>query len=390
METQYFVWAGLAILFVASLVIAYYSSRTWSVGQVVLVYCIFLAATIFVYLAARTLKIRDVYGQQAAKLENQLKGLRQDITKTAADIGRLRHDFDKLTATRGGVWPSGKVVRAAADGTLVVELAPPGPQSIKQDSVLFLFALSVGGPDQGKQPPRYFGEFKVAAVDEAAHTVTLTPALDLSAQSKQALASIRQPVSLFDVMPIDRHDLFAGLPAAQLRAALPASSAEEYLRDGKPPKADDPSNRVLGKRADGTWVSMEVLGDNAKVEEKRYVRQLRDYQLLFRELARQRAVDRDEIAQAQHDAQLLKEAQTRAEQDVTYREAEKTKLTADLLGFDKERRIATGYLQVLQAQYANLKSKLTETRHGNLQLASQLARVQLAATQRIDQQTATP
>jgi hypothetical protein len=390
METQYFVWAGLAVLLVASLVIAYYSSKTWSVGQVVLVYCIFLTATICIYLAARTLKIRQVYGQQAAGLETQLDGLQTDNATQEAEIDSLRHDFDKLTANRGGVWPTGKVVRAAPDGTIIVELPPPGPQSITKDAVLFMFALSVGVPDEGKQPPRYFGEFNVSAVDAAGNTVTLTPALDLSPQALQSLANIRQPVSLFDVMPIDRHDLFAGLDAAQLQAAFPPSSADEYLRDGKPPKEDDLSDRVSGKRPDGTWVSMEVLGDSANVAEKRYVRRLRDYQLLFRELARQRAVDRDAIAQSQHDAKLLKEALGRAEKDVTYREAEKTKLTADQKGFERERDIATGYLRTLQAQYANLQSKLTETRQGNLQLASQLASLQLAATQRIDRQMATP
>ena len=390
METQYFVWAGLAILLVASFVIAYYSSRTWSVGQVVLVYCIFLTAATFIYLAARSLKVRQVYGVQTAKLETQLEGLEKSNVEQAAEIGRLDHEFGKLTANRGGVWKQGKVVRAAPDGTVIVQLPPPGPQSIKQDSVLFMFALSVGVADENKQPPHYFGEFKVAAVDAAGGTVTLTPALDLSAQAKQALTAIQQSVALFDAMPIDRHDLFAGLDAAQLQAAIPPSSADEYLRDGKRPQEDDPSNRVFGKRPDGSWVSMEVLGDNANVSEKHYVRKLRDYQLLFRELARQRAVDRDAIAQAEQDADLLKEALARAQKDVAYRETEKTRLAADLQGFDKERDIVTGYLRALQAQHANVRSKLAETRQGNRQLASQLASVQLAASQRIDRQMATP
>ena len=48
-------------------------------------------------------------------------------------------------------------------------------------------------------------------------------------------------LTLMDIMPIDRHETFAGMDAATLQQFMPNVPAEiisEYLRDGQP-KADD-------------------------------------------------------------------------------------------------------------------------------------------------------
>ena len=347
METQYFVWAGLAVLLVASLVIAYYSSRTvecWAGGAGLLHFPDRLDLHLFGGQDAEDPPGLRPTGGEAGDAARKAWSRTTPNMKT--DIGNLRHEFDKLTANRGGVWPMGKVVRAAPDGTIIVELPPPGPQSIKQDSVLFMFALSVGVPERGQAAATLFRRVQGHGGRRGRQHGDAHPgARPLGAG--QAGAGQHSSAGGACSMSCRSTDM-TSLPVSTRRSCRPPfrpARQTNTCRDGKPPKEDDPSDRVFGKRPDGTWVSMEVLGDNANVEEKRYVRQLRDYQLLFRELARQRAVDRDAIAQAQHDADQLKEALARAEKDVTYREAEKAKLAADLTGFRK----GTGHRHQLSA-----------------------------------------
>ena len=88
-------------------------------------------------------------------------------------------------------------------------------------------------------------------------------------------------------MPQDSHEIFAALSDAEKKALLPADSVAEYLKDGQPAAKDDPKECVV----DG-----------------KYVRPLRDYDVLFRADQEKRILLTDSIDAATRDKKLAQEA----------------------------------------------------------------------------------
>jgi hypothetical protein len=271
----------------------------------------------------------------------------------------------------------------AADGSVKVSIVEGGLQGLKEETILFAF--EEGPLDQGMG---YVGEYKVAAMDTEAKTATLKPAMELAESQRQRLSHGSGKWSLYEIMPLDQHELLEGLDEAALRATLPAESVDEYLRDGKPASADDPDRRVIGILKDGGWSTLDSLREQGKLDqvvEKRYSRELRDYQLLFRELARQRAVASDRIAQLERDLAQLEGALAKAQADVAYRENEKVRLGVDLRRFQYERDLVQHHFAALLAQHANLQEELSKTLTSIRELSDELARYHRETERGIDQ-----
>ena len=397
MDNQTLVLIGLGVLLVVSLVIAYLASKTWSAPQVVLVYTIFLATCFFVYLAAKTLKIQQTYRQQASQFQQRFQQLDQDngqlefgVEAVGGGAGKpgifqLRHELDKLTLVRGGVWRNCQLTKADQGGTVVIKIAKSVPVTMEKNTILFAFEQGDGKRGAGAH---FLGALKVVEIDAQGRMVTLTPATIPTHAELERITGSKRPWSLYEVMPVDRPEVFAGLDEKQLEALIPPASLGEYLRDGKKAKEDDPPSRVMGVLKDGRSVPLAILEQQGKLDqvvEKRYRRPLRDYVFLIREFGKQRAVNQDTLAQLLRDQQQLKQSLAQAKKDVAYRESEKQQLTEDLKGFTFERDVVTAYLADVDALRANVTSKLAAVTAKNDQLATQLAQLQDAAARRIDQ-----
>ena len=170
-------------------------------------------------------------------------------------------------------------------------------------------------------------------------------------------------------MPIDRHDVFAGMDKEAFEKVLPAESVDEYVNDGQPAKDSDPPDR----KVDG-----------------KYERQLHDYVLIFHEMGREITVVIDLVEAAKKDAASLAAAVADAQKQVTFHEAEIKELKAELAHSEQERKLIVAeqkaLLQSLTATRAEIKASLAENR----QLAVKWSNIQNAAAQEINRRAPAP
>jgi hypothetical protein len=141
-----------------------------------------------------------------------------------------------------------------ATNNVVVTVDQPQPHQIETNLIVHAFQ-GLDDPTTG----RYVGEFKVTAVD--GNRITLTPSYKPNDARQKLVENARGPWTLYEVIPADTNELFAGLTEDQVREVLPpppqrlpneANDAfqarhleheewiAEYLQDNKPAKPDDP------------------------------------------------------------------------------------------------------------------------------------------------------
>ena len=89
---------------------------------------------------------------------------------------------------------------------------------------------------------------------------------------------------MYEVMPVDKHEPFAGMSKQELKELLPANSLAEYEKDGQDWAPGDPVER----KKDG-----------------KYVRRLRDYEAIFENAHLQRSLFADLYEAAQRDQQYM-------------------------------------------------------------------------------------
>lgn len=167
-------------------------------------------------------------------------------------IDQLRAELHDLVVRQGRVWydvnPSlGGLDGPSPPGEVTVTVANPTPHGITEKMLLYAFQQS---PKQ--DGGRFVGEFLVTAVAETQVKLKATAPVpsvagDEDAAGKAALEEYRKqyqltgPWVLYELMPVDRYDVFAHLSEDELRALLPAASLPEYLKHGKP--SDDPADQ---------------------------------------------------------------------------------------------------------------------------------------------------
>jgi hypothetical protein len=392
-----------AILLVPAIVIAFFGARTWHWGHVLTVVGIYASLIWFFFLARETLRINDVYRSAIDRKTKQLEQLTadNDALRNGTDdsnvIARLRNeaepaviipenaesipsladlDHEILLATRlrGRVWEGAAPAGVDATGTVRLAAAPAG---LKKDTVVFVFEEgpaqlpAADGTPQGKQ---FLGEFRVN--EPAAGQVTLAPVQPLDQFEQRRLSASRGPWVIYETMPPDRYELFAGMTEDQLRQRIPPQSVDEYFRHGKEAKPDDDDARKQGVDADGKLLPPGELANAAKTI---YQRRLRDYAAEFDELARRR-VDMDvSKAAAQKDIDRLTAALASAKQTQAYRENEVKRLTTDRDGVKKERQAIESHLAQVRQQVAKVRELLDSTLKQNSELADRLAEIQLGA-----------
>ncbi len=384
------------LLLIASIAAAYFGARTWHWAHTTLVVLVFLAAAGFFILASETLRINGVLRKQANRLETELaqvnarndalqRGTRnsqlinelaaQDVTvPEGADelpsLADLDHRLHLATRLRGSVWR--KVTPAGFDpqtGTVNVTVESPQPSGIAADTILYAFEEGPPGHPDPASGAQYLGEFRVK--EAAGQQASLVPVNLLDDTEKKRLAASRGPWSLYETMPIDQNEIFAGLSEDKLRELLPAESVEEYIRQGTPAGPDDDEWHVAGFDEDGNPVGPD---DMSKAAKKLYQRRLRDYSVEFSELNRRRVTLLANMEAVTTDNEKLKAALASAEQLGAFRDEEIRKLTFDLAGVKKERAIIEKHLATVEQQLANARRLLDQAIAENRRLADELAR----------------
>lgn len=403
----------LLVLILAAFIIAYLSAKTWHWGQVVVVLGIFLSTLGFFVLAAEVLRINAVLRKQVNDLQgtladvetrntalrngstderliNQMRnaevpvlvlepvGARAAEDEEAAaapvlldSLADLEHKLLLHTRRRGRVWWGVMPAGAPQADVLRISVPRPTPAGVQPESVIALFEAGepqLPAPNGAPRGPQYLGQFRVTQAD--AQTATLEAVLPLDNYERQRIAASRGPWIMYDTMPPDRYEVFAGMPEQALQQMVPPQSVGEYLRHGTSAVPDDDPARVIGFDADGKQLPPDQMAQAAK---KVYQRRLRDYALEFDEAARRRLELLVDIDTAKQDLERLAAAQNSAKELQAFRTQDIQKLQGDLAGVAKERQAIDTHLAQLQQYLANGRRRLSETLRRNVELARNLA-----------------
>ena len=395
----------LIILVLASFVFAFLGARTWHWGYVLLVEAIFLASVGFFIFAAETLRINGVYRAQINKSEKELANLNADVdalrngTKDGGVLNRLRagetpakmaedadsipsledmdHELLIATRRRGRVWRN--VTPAGVDpktGNVKITITSPTPAGIKGNSVVYLF--EEGPPQQpgpnGPRSPQYLGEFNV--VQAAGQSVTLTPTVPLQPTDPESrrVAASKGPWTMYETMPADRYEIYAGMTDDQLKQLLPKQSVNEFLKNGKPATADDDPWRKFGYDENGQQLPADQMAKATKIL---YERRLRDYAVEIDELLKRRISMLADVDAVKKDIDELTAAEEVGKKLQAFRTEERQKLATDLAGVTKEREAIEKHLAQVEQLLAKARQLTAETMAHNEQLVAELAARQL-------------
>ncbi len=340
-----------------------------SIWNKILIGLIILAGAGFFYCAAREMRTQQAWQTAAAKHEKRLKQLRAENARLVdggeeegPSLRALQADIHKWMLDRGRVWH--KVAVRAVDaktGKVAIEIETPAPHGIADKTILEAFDeadFEKGG--------RYLGEFKVTGIAEK--RIEMQPTFSMSERELQRLTKSKDKGSwiLFELMPVDSAEAFAGLPEEELRAAVPQASVAEYMRDGKPAQDDDPAER-------------KVKGV--------YHRALRNYEVAFRDAHRRRTELLDAIESAKRDAAQVEKAKVEAEKQLADYKGQIGRLTKDKAEADRQREAVTAHGQRVEESLAQAQKLIEQQMAANRAIASETARLQWEATRRIDQRS---
>jgi len=362
---------------------------------------------------AREQQLEKVGGDAA----EGLKGAKQEMEamRESATMGlrRVEVALHKELVDRGRVWRDCRPdpgAETAKTGALAVRIGSPAPHQIADKTVLWAFdQLRV---DQGG---RYLGQFTVEAVNDTGVSLKPTTRMDATALAKLNQSANRNGAtwSLYEVMPRDNHRALAELADDELKALLPEESVDEYISDGQLTTLEDVKQRGLaGKvfQVDETGQIVKTNGLETEVQaenvEGKYVRQLRDYEELFRQyhirltegIDRKNTlvrnvyyIDPERLPPGVDPAELQPPAVAAlpdAKRQLQYRQEEHDRLTeVERPKYFAQRDAVAAHLQRVQDKLAAIQTALDETLQTAQQMAGEIARVQREATRIIDART---
>ncbi|HXT60617.1 MAG TPA: hypothetical protein VN699_18395 [Pirellulales bacterium] len=339
----------------------------------VLAGCIVLASFFLFYFGMRMLKTEKVWQEAAQSYDKPLEDAAKKA-QLAADgnpgavppqpgIGQLEVALHDLLVDRGKVWKCVPQRPDPANLAVVVAVELPDPHRIQYKSVLYAFEYL-----EPEQPAasRYMGEFKVANVAEKAVMLQLT--MKPSERQWKQIAGSQKPWLLYERMPVDRSDMFAGLDQQQLAALMPGVPAEvldEYFRDGKEAKADDPEARVM----------------NGK-----YERPLRDYVVYFHALHGEITSLQDKIAAATTDLAIAEKTRddVKKQIDLSQNRIEK-ELQPQLKQVSAERDLVDEKVKQMQTAVAETRARVDKKIAENKRLLAQWTKMQFEAAERLNE-----
>lgn len=398
----------LGILVLASFVIAFFSARTWHWGYVLVVLGIFLSTLLYLVLASETLRIYAVLGREINRLERDLATVQaqNDALRRGTEdaniiaqlqsaepavlmlkgeesllsLAELDHRLLLATRRRGPVWwnvmPASAINPQTGEFSIAVE--QPVPAGFPLDTVVYVFEQgpaqlpTTDGRPQGAQ---YLGEFRITKA--AGQQATLVPVQPMDNFERQRLAASRGPWTVYQTMPADRHEIFAGMNEQELRQKIPSQSVDEYLRHGQEATPTDPEERQVGFDADGNRLPPEQLASAVK---RVYQRRLRDYTTELDELSRRRVAMEVDIEALKKDIERLTAALASAKKLQSFREDQIKKLQTDLSGVAKERQAIEAHLAQVNQQLERVRELLADALKRNRELVDRLAQSPLKSS----------
>jgi len=374
----------------------------------VLIGLILVASIALFILSARALKTHQHWRSQIASLEEELATELEGHETAVAEVRQLTVALHKETVDRGRVWYGCKPQvqpATATSGEIVVETDFPDPNRIKAQTILYVFAYNPKNNWEGA----YLGQFTVAAIGgQTNRQLQLRPTMRMSqadlARLQQAATQQGFFWALYEIMPVDNHEslALAELEPDLLKAVLPPTSVEEYLADGqlmtlgqmkerglrgKVFKVDESGEVVKRTEIDdiaANGLEIEVQGED---EQGKYVRQLRDYEELFRHYALQWTAGIDRLESAARNHAYVTLARDDAVQQRDFRQTQHDDLVEVRKEEFAERDLAASHLGAVTGKLTAIQAASQEKRKTNQAMGGEIARIQREVTQRIDQET---
>jgi hypothetical protein len=269
---------------------------------------------------------------------------------------------------------------------------------------------------------QFLGTFEVTAVN--GQEVQLTPALKLRASElKRSVAHRADPIVLYEVMPTDSRELFSEFaklnPQGWLSifpANVPDQVKEEYAKDGQPPQPDESQTDHIWRRVKALkdftvsvgagdkketqqiTAGAELLLDPQSAQERIaagdvepvaenpavYVRPLRDYVHLYRDLNLQIETLLQTIAEVDSENAAVQDSQQKIAKDIEYRKSEVAALKRDLARFQAETKMMKDHVAALEKQIAQVNGQVDLAARDNRRLESQLVSYQRQAAAEIN------
>jgi hypothetical protein len=281
------------ILFLVALVMSY---KSWRWHTLLLVWLVFAAACVAMWMSLQTLKAHQSWreilhvndrnqspNQPIAGLIKKTEKLRQENHELefgvedergriiSPGIGQFELTLATLLLDRGRMWTDAKPVEMSAEDVVTVEFDQPQTHRLEKELPVYVFSSDpflTGG--------RYLGMFQVAEVtgNQAAEgeepsavagslRATLRPQWPVTEEEHNRLQNSvenEERWTIYDKMPVDRHLVFAGLAAvdlemeaepfdamdraARLRKILPQRTVQEFIDDYHPARPEHPPARI--------------------------------------------------------------------------------------------------------------------------------------------------
>jgi len=242
---------GLAAVFFIFLLVMCW--KTWRFMHVFFSFLVFAGAIVFLWLASLTLKTQNAWRTpyeafvkevEAAETERQkyINGELTEVEQADPSIRGLRAELDRSLVERGRVWrectpmlpPSNN---SLASFTVQVRTVPaslpqgttPSPNGIMAKTVLYAFA-EADNADGWRVPSTYLGEFSVT--NATPNDVVLKAMLELQPDQAQAITQGGTTWALYEIMPLDGHEIFAEMDETERRMlGLDSEELQRYVRN---------------------------------------------------------------------------------------------------------------------------------------------------------------
>jgi hypothetical protein len=359
-----------------------------NVWNKVLLGLIGVVSVVMFYMAARALETqtywRNLSRDFEAKIDNTQKenrileeGSGKEGDEKQFGIRQVSLELHRLLLDRRRVWfgcePKMPIKLGREDGsaeiTLTVEIPvkksegkpdeKPGDHGIAPKTVLYAFEDA-----DVQKKGTYLGEFVVKSV--TGKQVTIVPTDKLTLREIDQLGKAKGPWILYDILPRDSHEIFAGMSDEQKKAMLPPDSLKEYLKDGKPAEKDDPKDQVV----DG-----------------KFIRPLRDYQILLSAERDKHVFLYNSIATAEKDKKLIDDALAAGQKQEEACKKDVDTAKGDVVKWNGERATVAAYRDALKESLDSVQATISKLLDSNKAMAGQIAKFQLEAARLIDRRT---
>ncbi|MGQ9573810.1 MAG: hypothetical protein ACUVUC_00690 [Thermoguttaceae bacterium] len=371
-----------------------------SVWNKVLLGLIFLVSLGFFYFGASALRIHQHWRTRIAVLEKDLQAVedqKQSLLDGQQGIHPLTVDLTRLTAGRGEVWHACLPQRIdAGSGQVWLQVSGPPPRGADSAGFqVFVFQDSLGAPDN--LDGLYLGEFSVRKVDKQAEKVV---AEGVARELDRYVWQLEPSKAVTEDWLRGERLRRLGISSDRLRSGkhvswtvyrvLPQENIFLTRVGGEKPLPTPSAKQPEGQPAEGPSAAPQTDQQRAEYWKKvvdQYAPQLCDYEVLFNDFYRQRAIRADQINKARRHLAMTEAAIKDAETLVAGLKQDVSTSLQELGQRRREAQDAETLRKGLQATCSQLEAEIQDALQTSRKLAAELARLQLEGARQIDQRT---